>query len=57
MGVKVSDSEEEILKIFKNGMLMRLFGLRRGEPAREWRKLRHVEFHHLYTPFCMTKVT
>jgi hypothetical protein len=35
--------------VFKNRVLRRIFGLRRGELMGGWRKLHNVELHDLYS--------
>jgi hypothetical protein len=39
--------EEHRVKVFENRMLRRMFGSKRGEVTRGWRKLHH-KLHHLY---------
>ena len=41
-------TEEHRLKVFVNKMLRRIFGPRREEVRREWRKLHNEEFNDLY---------
>jgi len=40
--------EEHRLRVFENGMLRRIFGLKRDEVTGEWRKLRNEELNDLY---------
>jgi hypothetical protein len=40
--------EEHVLRMFENGVLRRIFGLKRGEVTGEWRKLHNEELHDLY---------
>jgi hypothetical protein len=40
--------EQHRLRIFENGVLMRIFGPRRDEETGEWRKLHSGELHNLY---------
>jgi len=44
----VTLSEEHRLKVFVNKVLRRIFGPRRDEVTREWRKLHTEEFNDLY---------
>jgi len=37
--------EEHRLRVFENGVLRRIFGPKRDEVTREWRKLRNEEIH------------
>jgi hypothetical protein len=41
--------EKYRLKVFKNRMLRRIFGLKRKEVAGGWRRLHNEELHNLYT--------
>jgi len=41
--------EERRLRVFKNRMLRRIFGAKRGELTREWRKLHKEELNYLYS--------
>jgi hypothetical protein len=41
--------EERRLRVFENRVLRRLFGPRRDEVTREWRKLHNDELSDLYT--------
>ena len=36
--------------MFENRMLRRIFGPKRDEVTREWRKLRNEDFNDLYSP-------
>jgi hypothetical protein len=40
--------EESRLKVFENRLLRRLFGPKRDEITREWRKLHNKELNDLY---------
>jgi hypothetical protein len=42
-------TEENILRIFENGVLRRIFGPKRDEITREWRRLNHRELYVLYS--------
>jgi hypothetical protein len=37
------------LRVFKNRVLRKIFGLKRDEVTRDWRKLHNEELHSLYT--------
>jgi hypothetical protein len=39
--------EEHRLRVFENRVLRRIFGLKRDEVTREWRKLHNEELHGL----------
>jgi hypothetical protein len=39
--------EEHRLRVFENRVLRRIFGLKRDEVTREWRKLHNGELHNL----------
>jgi len=41
--------EERRLRVFENMVLRRIFGTKRGEVTREWRKLHNDELNDLYT--------
>jgi hypothetical protein len=41
--------EEHRLRMFENRVLRRIFGLKRDEVTREWRKLRNEELRDLYS--------
>jgi hypothetical protein len=41
--------EEQILGVFENRMLRRIFGPKRDEVTGEWRKLHNEELHDLYS--------
>ena len=41
--------EEHRLKVFETGVLRRIFGPRRDEVRRKWRKLHNVELNDLYS--------
>jgi hypothetical protein len=36
------------MSLFENGLLRRIFGLKRDEVTGEWRKLHNEELHDLY---------
>ena len=40
--------EERRLRVFENRVLRRIFGLKRDEVTREWRKLYNEELNDLY---------
>jgi hypothetical protein len=41
--------EEHRLRVFKNRVLRRIFGSKRDEVTREWRKLHNKELHDFYS--------
>jgi len=41
--------EESRLRVFENRVLRRIFGPKRDEVTREWRKLHNVELNDLYS--------
>ena len=41
--------EEHILRVFENKVLRKIFGAKRDEITREWRKLHNAELHALYS--------
>jgi hypothetical protein len=41
--------EERRLRVFENRALRRMFGPKRDEVTREWRKLHNEELHDLYS--------
>ncbi|KAJ4443283.1 hypothetical protein ANN_04951 [Periplaneta americana] len=41
--------EEHRLRVFENKMLRKIFGAKRDEVTREWRKLHNTELHALYS--------
>jgi hypothetical protein len=42
--------EERSLRVFENRVLWRIFGPKRDEVTREWRKLHKEELYDLYSP-------
>jgi hypothetical protein len=40
--------EEHRLRVFENGVLRRIFGLKRDGVTGSWKKLHNVELHNLY---------
>ena len=44
----VSDTEERRLRVFENRVLRRIFGPKRDDVTREWRKLHNEELNDLY---------
>jgi hypothetical protein len=45
----VTQREEHRLRVFENRVLRRIFGPKRDEVTREWRKLHNEELHNLYS--------
>jgi hypothetical protein len=45
----VTSNEEHSLRVFDDRMLGRIFGLKRGEVVREWRKLHNDELRDLHS--------
>jgi len=41
--------EERRLRVFENWVLSEIFGPKRGEVTREWRKLHKEELHDFYS--------
>jgi hypothetical protein len=41
--------EKHRLRVFVNRVLRRIFGLKRNEVMKDWRKLHNEELHNLYT--------
>jgi hypothetical protein len=41
--------EKNVLKVFENRVLRRIFGPKRDEVTGEWRKLHNEEFHNLFS--------
>jgi len=48
--------EERKLRVFKNMVLRRIFGPRRDEVTREWRKLHNEELNDLYSSSNIVRV-
>jgi hypothetical protein len=48
--------EERRLRVFENKVLRRIFGPRRDEVTREWRKLHNEEFNDLYSSPTIVRV-
>jgi hypothetical protein len=48
--------EERRLKIFENKVPKRIFGPKRDEVTREWRRLRNKEFYALYSSLNIIRV-
>jgi len=44
----LTSREERRLRVFENRVLRRVFGPKRDEITREWRKLHNVELNDLY---------
>ena len=42
--------EKRRLRVFENGVLRRIFGPKKDEVTREWRKLHNEELNELYSP-------
>jgi len=49
--------EEHRLRVFENRVLRRIFGPRRDEVTREWRKLHNEELNDLYSSPNIVRVT
>jgi hypothetical protein len=51
MGAKLGRilRQEHRLRVFENGVLRRIFGLKRDEVTGDWRKLHNEELHNLYS--------
>ena len=43
--------EEHRLRVFENKVLRKIFGAKRDEITREWRKVHNAELHALYSSF------
>jgi hypothetical protein len=60
MGVKLKFltlREDHILRVFENRVLRRIFGPKRDEVTREWRKLHNEELQNLYSsPYIIRQV-
>jgi hypothetical protein len=41
---------EHRMMVFENRVLRRIFGPRRDEVTRDWRRLHNEELHNLYSP-------
>ena len=48
--------EERRLRVFGSRMLRRIFGPKRDEVTREWRKLHNEELNHLYSLLSVVRV-
>jgi hypothetical protein len=48
--------EELRLRLFENRVLKRIFGPKRDEVTREWRKLHNEEFNDLYSSTNIVRV-
>jgi hypothetical protein len=48
--------EERRLRVFENRVLRRIFGPKRGDVTREWRKLHREEFNDLYSSSSIVRV-
>jgi hypothetical protein len=44
------------VKVFENRVLSRIFGTKRGEVIRGWRKLHNKELHNLYSSPNMIRI-
>jgi hypothetical protein len=49
--------EEQRLGVFENRVLRRIFGPKRDEVTRGWRKLHNEELHDLYSSLCIIRMT
>jgi hypothetical protein len=48
--------EEDILRVFENRVLRRIFGPKSDEVTEGWRKLHNEELHGLYSSPCIVRV-
>jgi hypothetical protein len=50
--------EKQWLRVFENSVLRKIFGPKRDEVTREWRRLHNEEHYDLYSPnnICMIKL-
>jgi hypothetical protein len=48
--------EEHTLRVFENRVLRRIFGPKRDEVTRGWRKLHTEELHNLYSSPCIIRM-
>jgi hypothetical protein len=48
--------EEHILRVFENRVLRRIFGPKRDEVTKGWRKLQNEELHGLYSSLSIIRV-
>jgi hypothetical protein len=48
--------EEHRLRVFEKRVLRRIFGPKRDEVTREWRKLHNEELHDLYCPASIIRI-
>jgi uncharacterized membrane protein len=46
----LTETEEHRLRVFESGVQRRIFGPKRDEVTREWRKLHNEELNDLYSP-------
>jgi hypothetical protein len=48
--------KEHRLRVFENGLLMRIFGPKRDDLTGEWRKLHNEQLHDLYSSPSIIKI-
>jgi hypothetical protein len=53
--VSLTLRKEDILRVFGNRVHRRIFGPKREEVARGWRRLHNKELHKLYASPCITR--